>query len=224
VVKVHRVLHQEPERKNSMKSFIAFLLVALYTAVTFTPQAVQAAPPGIPAGVYPAGAHIGYHPVLTNSEMDCMWGFFCEGNVPLFHFETQNQLHRLAGWGQFAGVQRRGQITMSFELFVSQYGPAGDETGIPWSERAFLDLKMALRTRGYHFERHQSDLLLAIREGDALVAVQQLGKQDLVVMATWSQGVEIEGIALYDHRSGKAKHTARASLALQIHFATERGA
>jgi hypothetical protein len=85
--------------------------------VALTPHGVQAAPLYIPATVYPPGTHIAYRPVLTNAEMDCLWGFFCEGNVPLFHFQTQDQLHRVDGWAQFAGVQRRGRTSMAFEFY-----------------------------------------------------------------------------------------------------------
>jgi hypothetical protein len=207
-----------------MKSLAVLLLVALCTAAAFTPQGVQAAPLRIPAAVYPPGAHIGYRPVLTNAEMDCLWGFFCEGNVPLFHFEMQDQLHRVAGWGQFAGVQHHGRTTMAFELFVSRYDPVPDEMGTPWSERAFLDLQLAIHAQGYLLDRRDADLLSAASGGGTLVAVQHLGKQDLVVMASWSGTLEIEGIALYDDRPPTARQTAWASLARQMHLASKWGA
>ena len=223
VVEVHRGLHHEPERKNTVKSLAVLLLVAFCIAAALTPQGVRAAPLGIPAAVYPAGAHISYRPVLTNAEMDCLWGFFCEGNLPLFHFATQDQLHRVGGWGQFAGVQHRGRMTTAFELFVSRYDPVPDDTGIPWGERAFLDLKAAIRAQGYYLVPHGTDLLPAAPATGALLAVQHLGKQDLVVMASWSGTLEIEGIALYDHRPA-ARQSAWASLARQIHLASTRGA
>ena len=155
--------------------------------------------------------------------MDCMWGFFCEGGLPNFHVRTQDELHRMDGWGQFAGIQQRGRTTMAFDLFVSRYDPVPDETGTLWSERAFLDLQAALHAQGYHLDRRGADLLPAAREGGTLVAVQHVGKQDLVVMASWSGTREIEGIAFYDHRPPAARQTAWASLALQIHLASNRG-
>jgi hypothetical protein len=222
-LEVHRALHHEPERKNTVKS-LAVLLVALCTAVALTPHGVQAAPLYIPATVYPPGTHIAYRPVLTNAEMDCLWGFFCEGNVPLFHFQTQDQLHRVDGWAQFAGVQRRGRTSMAFELFVSRYDPVPDETGTLWSERAFLDLRLAIQAQDYLLDRRDADLLSAASGGGTLVAVQHLGKQDLVVMASWSGTQEIEGMAFYDHRPPTARQTAWASLARQMHLASKRGA
>jgi len=175
-----------------MKASTVLLLAACGIAVALTPQGVQAAPLRIPAASYPSGAHIASRPVLSNQQMDCLWGFFCEGNVPLFHFQTQDQLHRVDGWAQFAGVQRRGRTSMAFELFVSRYDQVPDETGTPWSERAFLDLQATIRAHGYLLDRRDADLLSAARTGGTLVAVQHVGKQDLVVMASWSGTREIE--------------------------------
>jgi hypothetical protein len=207
-----------------MKSLAVVLLVALCAAAALTPQGVQAAPLRIPAAVYPPGAHIGYRPALTNAEMDCMWGFVCEGgHLPNFHFRTQDELGRLTGWGQFAGIQHEGRTTMAFELFVSRYDPVPDETGTPWSERAFLDLEQAIHAQGYLLHPRDADPLPEAREGGTLVAVQHLGKQDLVVMASWSGTLESEGIALYDHRLPAVRQTAWTSLALQIHVASNRG-
>jgi hypothetical protein len=198
---------------------ILFILLAVLAHLT--PREVHAASLRLPAAVYPPGAHIGYRPVLTNAEMDCMWGFVCEGGyLPNFHFRTQDELGRLTGWGQFAGIQHAGRTTMSFELFVSRYNPVSEDTEMPWSERMFVDLTLAIQAQGYDLDRHDADLLPGAREERSLVAVQHLGKQDLVVMASWSGTLEIEGIALYDHRSPAAHQTAWASLALQIHLAS----
>jgi hypothetical protein len=212
------------ERKNSMKWQKTILLVLLAVLAHWIPGEVDAASLRLPAAVYPPGAHIGYRPVLTNEQMDCMWGFVCEGgHFPNFHFRTQDELGRLSGWGQFAGIQHEGRTTMAFELFVSRYNPVSDGTGMPWSEQMFIDLTMAIHAQGYHLDRHNADLLPAASEGRSLVAVQYLGKQDLVVMAAWSGTLEVEGIALYDHRSPAARQTAWGSLALQIHLASTRG-
>lgn len=206
-----------------MKVFAVSLLVAFCTALVSLPPGVQAAPLHIPATVYPPGAHISYRPVLTNAEMDCMWGFFCEGGLPLFHCATQDQLHRLGGWGQFAGVQHRGRMTMAFEVFVSRYDAVPASTGIPWSKRALLDLEIATRAQGYVLARRGTDLLAAATGDGTLVAIQRSGKQDLVVLALWSASLEIEAIALYDHQPA-ARQTAWASLARQIRLASRRGA
>lgn len=208
-----------------MKLLKAILFTLLAVGAGRVPNGAQAASLGIPTRAYPQGAHIGYRPVLTNADVDCMWGFLCEGGyLPNFHLSGQNDLHRLRGWGQFAGIQHRGRTTMAFALFISRYDPIPDEAGTPWSERAFLDLQIALHAQGYVRDGHDEALLPAARSGGALVAGQYLGRQDLVVMASWSGNVEIEGIALYDHRPPAARQTARTSLALQIHLASNRGA
>jgi hypothetical protein len=207
-----------------MKWRKAILFTLLAVVAGWVPHSAQAASPRIPALVYPPGAHVGYRPVLTNAQLDCMWGFVCEGRyVPNFHSRTQDELHRLSGWGQFAGIQHGGRTTMAFELFVTRYDSVPDETGTAWSERAFLDLQTALHAQGYLLDRPDADLLPAGRPGGALVAVQYLGKQDLVVMASWSGTLEVEGIALYDHRPPAGRQTAWASLVLQIHLASNRG-
>jgi hypothetical protein len=205
-----------------MKS-LAGLLLAFCAVITMTPVAVQASSPRIPAAAYPPGAHIGYRPVLTNAEMDCMWGFVCDGPVPNFHFVTQDELHRVAGWAQFAGIQHYGRMLMSFELFVSRYDPVPDTVGTLWSKRAYLDLTSAIRAQGYRLGGRATDVLPPLPDGDALVAVQHLGKQDLVVMAARSETLEVEGIALYEHRPPAARQTAWASLARQVRLALKRG-
>jgi hypothetical protein len=173
--------------------------------------------------MYPAGADIGYKPALSNSRMDCMWGFVCEGDTPNFHFRTQDDLHRIAGWGQFAGVHRGSRMVMAFELFVSRYDSDADATGMPWAADAFLDLKRALRLHRYTADQRAVNLLPREETGGRLVTIQRLGKQNLVVMALWSGTLEIEGIAMYDGRPAAAKQTAWTSLARQIRFASNRG-
>lgn len=197
------------------------LFVALFVATPLCPRGMQSVPSRIPAAIYPPGARISYRPSLTNAQMDCMWGFLCGGNVPRFHFKTQDQLHRLGGWGQFAGVHRRGRITMAFELFVSRYDAIPNAAGTPWSKQAFLDLGMALGAQGYACDRYGTSIRPPSPNGGALVAVQLLGRQDLVVMAVWSGSVAIEGIASYDHRPA-ARQTAWASLVRQLQLASER--
>ncbi len=146
-----------------------------------------------------------------------MWGFVCEGaGLPNFHFTTQDHLHRLRGWGQFAGIQHHGRTTMAFQVFVSQYDAIVDETGIPRAHQAYLDFKLAIGAQGYRLDRHASHRLPAVSNRDTLVAVQYLGQQDLVVMAARSGNWEVEGIALYTHQSPTSRATAWASLVRQI--------
>jgi len=200
------------------------LAIALFICAGCVPHGAQAASLRIPAAAYPPGAHIGYRPVLTNAEVDCMWGFTCEGGyIPNFHFRTQDTLHRISGWGQFAGIQQASRTAMAFELFINRYDTVPDETGTAWSELAFSDLETTIHVQGYHIDRREAGLVSVGHVGGALVAVQLLGKQDLVVMAVWSGTLEIEGIALYEHRSPAARQTAWDSLARQISRALKVG-
>ena len=201
------------------------LSIALTVLALCVPHGVEAAPPRLPTAVYPAGFHINYRPQLTNAEMDCMWGFVCEGgSIPNFHFRTEGDLGRMAGWGQFAARQHNGRTTMAFELFVSRYDAVHNTTGTSSSERAFRDLTAAIRAQRYQPDRRGAQLLPAEHQGGTLVALQHLDTQDLVVMACWSGDLEVEGITLYDRGSKAARQTAQTSLALQIHLALVRGA
>ena len=202
---------------------LAILLTVACSSDALTPQHVKVASQPFPVGTYPPGAHIYFPPSLTNAEMDCRWGFFCDGGVPNFHFRTQDDLHRIDGWAEFAGVRRHDRMVMAFEIFVSRYSSVSDETGAAWSERAFLDLEMALSARRYLRNERATNILRPQTTGGTLLAVQLLGKQDLVVMALWSGSLEIEAIALYDHRPSTARQTAWASLARQVHLAADRG-
>ncbi len=207
-----------------MKLSVIALLILLGVVPALMPHHAAAAPLGVPAPAYPLGAEISYRPALTNAEMDCLWNFFCEGGVPLFHLTSQDQLRRVAGWAQFAGVHHRGRMAMAFQLFVSRYSAVPDTTGTTWSEVAFLDLTRSIHAQHYRQKSAARELLPAPQGGGALVAVQRSGDQDLVIMARWTGSLEIEGIASYDHGSRTARQTAFASLALQIHLASERGA
>jgi hypothetical protein len=191
-----------------MKS-LAGLLLALCAVVTMTPASVQASSHGIPAAAYPPGAHIGYRPVLTNAEMDCMWGFVCDGPVPNFHFVTQDDLHRTDGWAEFAGAQLDGG-RMVFALFASTYAPG-------WSRQAYEDLIVTTENQGYAavpgLATHPS-----IAGGESMAELQPNGRFDLVVMAAWTGTHEVEGLADFAHNS-RARHDALRYLRHQLHVA-----
>jgi hypothetical protein len=195
------------------------LLPVLAGVLALVSSTVYASPLGVPAGLYPTGAHVTYRPALTNHAMDCMWGYVCEDGLSLFHVNTQDTLHRLGGWAQFAGIRHQDRTTMAFELFASRYDSEPNLSGTPWSELAFIDLQKAIDGQGYHLVPDGIHLLTTPTAGGALVALRRDGRQDLVVMAAWSGSTEIEGIALYEH-SPAAKQTAWTSLARQIERAS----
>jgi len=204
-----------------MKWLLAILLTILAVVAGWAPSGVQAASLRVPAMLYPGGAHISYQSVLSNEQMDCMWGFFCEGNVPLFHFATQDQLHRVDGWGQFAGLRRHGRMVIGFELFVSRYAPASDAEGVSWSARAFADLRAAIYAHGYITLRHLPRLVPAADSGGYLAELEPSSDYDLVVMGCWTGSLEVEGIVMYDHHSPWAQHTALTDLTLQVKAAMD---
>jgi hypothetical protein len=199
-----------------MKSHVTALILGLIVLGASQPAAANAAPARIPTRMYPTGAHVTYLPSMSDETMDCMWGFFCEGSVPIFHFSTEKDLHRTGGWGQFAGWHNHA---MTFELFVSHYDSGVNEPSTRWSAAAFADFAAALRANGY------SPLLLSARirpqvtTGGLLTEIQYNGPRDIVVMARWFGSTEIEALAMFSHRSHSARYTALADLAQQVHAA-----
>ena len=199
---------------------VSLLPFALFGGLT--PHRAQTGSNQIPAKLYPAAAQIIYHPTLSNEQLDCMWDFYCEGGVPLFHSTTQGALHRTGGWGQFADIEKKGRVTMAFELFTSSYASDGNQ---PWSRTAYRDLRGRLVTQYYSFKKHPSSLL-HVPPGGCLQATEpgsSSDDQDLTVIACWSRDVEVEAIAMYAHHSAKAQRTALSDLALQVNAAMSVG-
>jgi hypothetical protein len=198
-------------------SFLA-RIVLLFTAASSgcgTLFPAGAAVTRIPAGLYPAGSHVVYQPTLSNHQMDCAWGFFCEGNIPLFHYFTQDQLHRIGGWAQSASARPHGAM-MAFQLFASRYDPQVSDDGTPWSERAFQDLATITHDHGYRLLSSLPAVMSDTASGGVLAESKHSGAAILVVLACWSGSVEIEAIALADRRSPAAARTALTDLTRQV--------
>lgn len=195
------------------------------TAAVVTGLAInvtQAAAPRLPSAMYPVGAHISYRPAISNSAMDCLWGFFCEGHSPLFHFQTESELKRTGGWGQFAAVRVHGRTAMAFELFASQYGE-GDSAGKPWARAAFADFCMAIQSHGYGVSRTHADLLPPGSTGGWTVQLQPSGSSDLIVVAAWTGRREVEAIVLFDHRPAAIRTRVTSLLIHQVREALVAG-
>ena len=198
-----------------MTRYLTLTLLVLTVLSSLVPAPAQAASPQLPVRLYPVGAHITYRPVLTNEQLDCLWGFFCEGDLPLYHFTTQDALHRAGGWGQFAGITRHGRVTMAFELFSSSYA---SDRGRPWSRAAFTDLRQAVLAQGYTLHRQLSHQL-RVSSGSCLEATEpgwSRDDQDLTVMACWSGDAEAEAIVMYPHQASQTQGTAVTDLARQV--------
>jgi hypothetical protein len=200
---------------------LLFLISAALAAISM--GGVQAAAPRLPATLYPAGARISYNPSLSNHSMDCMWGFVCEGYVPLFHTVTQDGLQRKAGWDQLASIPQRRGPRIVFWLFASRYAPASDDSAKPWSAWAFEDLHRQINAHGYARLGGSFHLLPPASLGASLAAREQTGGWDLVVMAAWSGDIEVESIVMYPHRS-PIRAAVVASLARQVRAALAVGA
>lgn len=191
-------------------------LTAVAISVIFNAGVSQAASSRLPATYYPAGAHTTFRPTISNQQMDCMWGFFCEGQLPLFHFFSQDQLHRVSGWGQFSGLRRADRMVMGFELFASRYRSSPDLDGTPFAKDAFDDLIHATRARGYTPLARQPYLLPANVAGDSIAEVQRVSTSELIVMACWSGTAEVEAIVTVDHGSGAERSLAVRDLTNQV--------
>jgi hypothetical protein len=161
----------------------------------------------IPAQYYPVGAHLAYIPHLPNHGVDCSWGFFCEGNVPLYHFHTQDQLHRLSGWAQYAGW-RLGHERMTFALFASRYQDGVDANGIPWSRVAMKDLTYLLAAHDFTTVTGSLPFSEVTSLTNSLVAVKDSGPVDIVVTASRVGAIEVEAIVVFSHGSSSLRDTA----------------
>jgi hypothetical protein len=191
---------------------------SLAIATVFFSGSAQAANTRIPAAFYPTGAHIWYSASISNAQMDCQWGFFCEGPVPLFHFQTQDALHRLSGWGQSAGWHGHHR-SMQFVVYSSHYPAGTNLEGLSWSRAALEDLIYATRASHYRALAQAPRLLPAAQKGQSLTELQRSGTEDLVVMACASGTQEVEGLVVFDHRSVTARRIALHDLGQQVKMA-----
>jgi hypothetical protein len=189
---------------------------AITASALFSIGSSQAASPQIPARDYPAGASISFRPTLSNHQMDCLWGFFCEGGVPLFHLLSEDQLHRVGGWAQFAGLRQRGRIAVAFQLFASQYQAGTDADGTPFSQEAFDDLIRVVHAHGYSVMANQPHLVPAAANGGSIAEVQRWSSNELIVMACWSGTQDVEAIVAVDHGSESVRRNALRDLTLQV--------
>jgi hypothetical protein len=188
-------------------------MLILTGAATVRPAGAASA--RLPAALYPPGAHIGYDPSLSNHDFDCTWGFMCEDGIPLFHFATQDALHRAGGWAQFA-AWRHVHSRMTFALYVSSYEATLDPQGRPWSRDAFDDLLRATHVQGYGQVRHLPSLVRPGTNADAIAELQPSGSNDIMVMAYWGATTEIEALAVFDHGAAGSRRTATRYLTRQV--------
>jgi hypothetical protein len=191
-----------------MNRRITAALLGLAVAA-FACTSVEAARPAVPAALYPAGAHISFRAHVTNHQLDCLWSFFCDGRLALFHTQTQDQLGRTGGWAEFAGAHLDGG-RMVFALFASTYAPG-------WSKRAYEDLTVAIENQGYTPAAGLSTHL-SIADGESMAELQPNGSFDLVVMAAWTGDHEIEGLVDFAHNA-RARHDALRFLRRQMKVA-----
>ena len=196
------------------------------TAALLFPTArfAQAAAPDpiIPVTLYPAHAAVTSVPVVSNGQMDCEWGFVCQQGQPLtqqplFHLNTQDDLHRLSGWAQF-GKSRLHEQQMLFALFGSRYSP-DDSQGMPWNVHAFSDFRGALLEEGYR----DADRVPRLAPQDVVAndSLQELRTRgmDILAMACWTGSIEVEGVVIFQHGSRATHRVALRSLTLQMRAA-----
>jgi hypothetical protein len=183
------------------------------TVAAFTCTGAQAARPAVPAALYPAGAHISFRAHVSNHQLDCLWSFFCDGGIALFHTQTQDQLQRTGGWAEFGGATLDGG-RMLFALFSSTYAPG-------WNEQAYEDLIVAIENQGYSPVPGLSTHL-SVADGQSMAELQPNGSFDLVVMACWTGTQEVEGLADFAP-SARARHDALRYLRRQLQIALRRG-
>jgi hypothetical protein len=199
-----------------MKPYRRLVLTTLIALGGLSITTARAAAPRLPASLYPPGSHISYRPSLSNHQMDCLWGFFCEGHVPLFHSVPESLLNRQTGWGEFAGVRTHNHMSMAFELFASRYASGTNEDGRSWAAAARDDLTAALKGHGYRSLHSSPPLVHGQVPGGWTAVIERSEEKDLIVMAGWIERTEVEAIAMVDHASPGARTTATTLLRRQV--------
>jgi hypothetical protein len=195
---------------------IALAQVALLVSSLSGTWAAQTV--GLTADLYPAGSHIASFPAVSNADMDCNWGFFCEGGVPVFHLSPQDVLHRVGGWSQYAGYRHNG-LVLRFAVYASTYASGTDAAGRAWSHAAFDDFVLADRINGYRMLPRETPAIQVSGQSGAMAALQRNGPIDLIVMAAWTGAAEVEGLALFPHRSPAMRRAAVRDLRRQVEMA-----
>jgi hypothetical protein len=115
------------------------------------------------ASVYPAHTQLSGSTDVSNSQMDCDWGFTCLSGEPLmqqplFHFTTEDNLHRVSGWAQFGKVRTHGK-QMLFAIYASRYVDGRDAEELPWSLCAFADFRLTTLAHGFAELNHDPVLV-----------------------------------------------------------------
>ncbi|HLJ67808.1 MAG TPA: hypothetical protein VKX16_10665 [Chloroflexota bacterium] len=197
-------------------------VLALSAVMAMVPTETHAASLRIQATSYPPHTRLTQLSPLSNSQMDCDWSFTCANgspvtSAPVFHFNTQDELHRLTGWAQFGDSGRRA-TRMLFAVFASRYS-TDDSGGLPWNVRAFSDFRTALMAQRYRDISRVPPLLPAGQVGNTSEQLASSASGDVVAMACWTGSIEVEGLAVYAHGSKTQRHLAVRYLARQIRVA-----
>lgn len=172
--------------------------------------------------LYPPHTRITAVAPLSNLQMDCDWGFDCEGGkpvgtAPVFHLHTEDELHRLSRWAQFGDATGRGH-RMLFALFASTYDPV-PLAGLPGNIMAFTDFRSVLMLNGYRDLPRYPRLLPRGALGNSSAQLAPSRDGDVLAMSCWTGSFEVEGIVIYRHGSPTAHRLAVHNMSRQIRAA-----
>jgi hypothetical protein len=177
----------------------------------------------LPAALYPAHTTLSTSNNVSNTQMDCDWGFTCANGAPLmqqplFHFTTEDDLHRISGWAQFGRMRTQGK-QMRFAIYASQYVDGQDAEGLPWSLRAFVDFR--LTTLAHGFAELNRDPVLNPHGvlGNSGGQILRGRSQDVLALSCWAGSVEVEAVAIYAHGDHGARSIALRDLTRQARVA-----
>jgi hypothetical protein len=154
--------------------------------------------------------------------MDCAWGFVCQDgqplvHQPLFHLRTQDDLHRLGGWAQFASGGVQGHHLL-FALLASHYGPSDPES-MPWNVQAFSDFRIALTVVGYRDVERVPRLAPKGAVANQSLQVLHSPTMTVLAMSCWTGSIEIEGTAIFHPNSVALRRVALHHLIAQMRAA-----
>lgn len=190
-------------------------------------RAGAAATTPLAAPLYPAHTQLIERATVSNSQMDCEWGFACQNGEPLiqrpvFHFTTEDDLQRVSGWAQFGRVRSHGK-EMLFALYASRYVDGQDAEGLPWSLRAFVDFRLATLAHGFAELNHDPALVPKGVLGNSGGQIVLSSGRDILALSCWAGSIDVEAVAIYTHGDRRARSIALRDLTGQVRLAMRQG-
>lgn len=178
----------------------------------------RSGPIPVPAGDYPRQTVLEYFPSMTNRQFDCVFGWDCDAHVPYFHLSTEDQLHRVRGWGIWGHWH---DDVMGFELYSSVYVQPTTRDAPSWNQVAAQDELVALGLWRHVTAARTIPMVLpdGVRGQAFARSINLPGWHVFLLTAWWGSDREVEGAVLYPPAR---KGEARRDLIRQVRIAVSQ--